>query len=187
MSLNIECLKVSPDDISEWLHLAPALLRIHLISAATSQADPDSSLLAWGLTIKSKNLDRPVKVALVLADCDEVTNEADELIDVLKAMYVNKTFKYVDAIDPEAKFIYGGNRIFLPRNGLISYGECGIVESYRNDIMCSSHKWVQGGKLVVGTEERIDNALKSYHDNLRRLANIQTRHLSENIPEEFRG
>ena len=95
MSLDIECLKVSPDSISGWLHLAPALLRTHLTSAVTSQADPDSSLLAWGLTIKSKNLDRPVKVALVLADCDEVTNEADELIDVLSiySIIVAKKFR----------------------------------------------------------------------------------------------
>ena len=57
MSLNIECLKVSPGYISGWLHLAPSLLRTHLTSSPTSQADPDSSLLAWGLTIKAKNLD----------------------------------------------------------------------------------------------------------------------------------
>ena len=95
MSFDIECLKVSPDSISGWLHLAPALLRTHLTSAATSPADSDSSLLSWGLTIKSKNLDRPVKVALVLADCDEVTNEADELIDVLSiySIIVAKKFR----------------------------------------------------------------------------------------------
>ena len=73
VSLNIECSKVSPGDISGWLHLAPSKTGTILDIIANSQVDPDSSLLAWGLTIKAKNLDRPVKVALVLADCDEVT------------------------------------------------------------------------------------------------------------------
>ena len=93
LSLNIEFVKVDYQSIAEWIHLAPVLLRDHLISQAKEASESESSLKAWGIKIKTRARGQSANVALLLGELDEDLNKDGELLELLSIYSIIVTKK----------------------------------------------------------------------------------------------
>jgi len=83
LSLNIEYIKIGHENIDEWLHLAPILLQDHLIAQKAEGYDSNSSLLAWGVKIKTSKQKNVANVALLIGEIDVIINKDGNLLELL--------------------------------------------------------------------------------------------------------